>query len=340
MMAMANAKEWQPIMDIGELFSLSIKHNASDLHLAVGTVPFIRVNGQLQSLPGPYITATMLAECYASLTDSAAGDDVFALRKEVDWSGAYAEQRFRGHLYFQQQQPALAIRLLPAQPPSLSTLRAPVIIEQWLQQPSGLILVTGATGAGKSTTLAAMVHALNQQRHCHILTLEDPVEYRHEPQCSLISQRQLGSDVTDFATGLYASLRADPDVIMVGELRDQRTIQLALQAAETGHLLLTTLHTASAGGALRRLIESVAAHQQHGVSEQLASCLIGVIHQQLVNTPEQGRVAAYEVLVATAAVRNLIREQKLAQLTTVMQTQHTVGMQTMAQALAAIRSAE
>ncbi|MBQ0107726.1 MAG: PilT/PilU family type 4a pilus ATPase [Phascolarctobacterium sp.] len=228
------------------------------------------------------------------------------------------------------------MRLIPDDIPSLETLRLPEIVNKFAELRQGLIIVTGATGSGKSTTLAALVDRINALRYAHIVTLEDPIEYKHPNRQSLVTQREIGTDTESFATGLRAALRQDPDVIMLGEMRDMETMEVALNAAETGHLVLTTMHTGDATGALVRIMDTCGAKEEL-VRSQLASCIQGVIAQQLLPRVDGGRVAAYEVLVATPAVKNLIREKRLFQIPNYIQTGSLNGMQNMEMAILKLR---
>jgi twitching motility protein PilT len=242
--------------------------------------------------------------------------------------------RFRVNAFEQARGPALAVRLIAQHLPSLSDLKAPPCVASWGFQRHGLVLITGPTGSGKSTLLAALLHHINTHRAAHILTLEDPIEFIHTPQQSLVHQREVGRDTPDFESGLRAGLREDPDVLLVGELRDSTTIRLALTAAETGHLVLATLHTASAPQALDRLVDAFPSHERESVQALFAESLVAVLAQTLCpHRSGQGRVAAHEIMVATPAVRNLLREGKVSQLYALLQTGQSVGMQTLDQSL-------
>ncbi|MGD8107922.1 type IV pilus twitching motility protein PilT [Pantoea sp. FN0302] len=321
-------------MDVEEIVALSVKHNAADLHLCSGHLPRWRLDGVLQPIPDQPPTCTAMLEALrerwldadqqASLTQN--GDIDFAIT-------TYSGQRLRANLFQQRQGISLALRVISSRCPALEALRLPASVPALLEQQDGLILITGATGSGKSTTLASMVDALNQQAARHIITLEDPIEFIHLSHRSLIQQRQIGQHCSSFQQGLRAALREDPDVILLGELRDLETIRLALTAAETGHLVLATLHTRNAAQAVDRLIDVFPAEQKNLVRSQLASSLKAVVAQRLVVAKEGGRVGLYEVLINTPAIANLIREGKTHQIAGLLQTGMQSGMQTFEQSL-------
>lgn len=321
-------------MDIDEFVALSVKHNASDLHLCAGHRPMLRIDGDLQSLAGAEI---LTRERMHRLCD--------ALLQPPQWQRLQqhgqldlaltlpGEIRLRANFFLQSLGVSIALRLIAGHCPTLAALAAPAIVPALLRREDGLILVTGATGSGKSTTLAAMIDDINQHQRRHILTLEDPIEFMHHSSNSLIQQRELGRDSHSFDEGLHAALREDPDVILLGELRDTTTIRLALTAAETGHLVLATLHTRSASQAVDRLVDVFPAEEKPYVRAQLAASLQAVIAQKLMSRPGGGRVAIFEVLTATAAVSSMIREGKTHQLASVLQTGAQSGMQTFEQGL-------
>jgi len=290
-------------MDIGELVALSVKHNASDLHLCADHPPMLRIDGELQPLAGAenLTPEQMLTWCDALLASPQ--------RRELQQQGQadfVVQQpdgtRLRANAFMQRQGISLALRRITDLCPTLAALAAPAILPTLLRREDGLILVTGATGSGKSTTLAAMIDEINRHQRRHILTLEDPIEFIHHSQRSLVQQREIGRDSHRFDGALRAALREDPDVILLGELRDTTTIRLALTAAETGHLVLATLHTRSAAQAIERLVDVFPAEEKHCVRAQLAGSLQAVIAQKLLRRPGSGRVAIFEVLTATAAV--------------------------------------
>ncbi|MBI6548418.1 type IV pilus twitching motility protein PilT [Xenorhabdus lircayensis] len=317
-------------MNMEKLVSLSVKHNASDLHLCVGQVPVLRINGGLypQMQLEEIQSDTLIAWSKKILSD--AQKQQLQECGHVDFVVEIPDkQRLRGNLFYQQSHLSLVLRLITDKCPTLEQLYAPDIIQHLiLQEVSGLILVTGATGSGKSTTLSAMINALNSRGSKHIITLEDPIEFVHRSRNCLIQQRQVGKDVPDYQTALKGALRQDPDVILLGELRDKETIRLALTAAETGHLVLSTLHTRGAIQAIDRLVDVFSAEEKGWICSQLAGSLKAVISQQLLPTREGGRVAIHEVLVVNQAVSHLIREGKNHQIATLMQTGAACGMQT------------
>ncbi|MBP2001575.1 twitching motility protein PilT [Paenibacillus shirakamiensis] len=315
---------------IDELLILAGELRASDLHISVGSPPVIRVDGVLRSLGEQMNNPIDIQEMTSHLLRTQRVTDK---PEEEERDFAYAIEgvgRYRVHIYRQQNEPSLAIRLLPGVIPSIEDLALPQIIQILAQKMQGLILVTGPTGSGKSSTLAAIVGWINRTQHKHIITLEDPVEFLHGPGLSLIHQREIGVDTTGFAQGLKAALRQDPDVIMVGELRDLETISAAMTAAETGHLVLATLHTSDAPQTIDRIIDAYPASQQSQIRVQLASVLTAVISQRLLPSPKtSGRVCVTEVLLNTPAAANLIRTEKTHQLKSIMQTGRQLGMHTM-----------
>lgn len=321
-------------MDIDEFVALSVKHNASDLHLCTGHLPMLRIDGELQMVKGAETVSpqqmavwcnTLLAQgMWQQLQQVGQLDLALTLAGEI---------RFRANFFLQNTGVSVALRRVAGQCPTLVELAAPEIVQAMVQREDGLILVTGATGSGKSTTLAAMIDFINQYQRRHILTLEDPIEFIHHSRRSLIQQRELGRDTHSFDDALRAALREDPDVILLGELRDTTTIRLALTAAETGHLVLATLHTRSAPQAVERLVDVFPADEKPYVRAQLANSLQAVIAQKLLSKPGGGRVAIYEILTATAAVSSMIREGKTHQLASVLQTGSQSGMQTFEQGL-------
>ncbi len=323
-------------MEFQELLRELIQQGGSDLHLVPGSVPRFRVDGQLRGVEGPSLTSQQVWNMAAQfLTDSQRQQ--LKVNKEYDGAYSFPEVgRFRFHLYFQQGVLAMAIRTISSEIPSFSTLGLPPIVEQFIQKPQGLVLVTGPTGSGKSTTLAVLLDRMNQERYGHIITLEDPTEIVHANKKCLVTQLEIGSDVQEYHVALKAILRQDPDVVFLGELRDLETIRAALTLAETGHLTLATLHTNSAIQTLTRLISVFPPHQQQEVRLQLSMVLEGVLAQRLLpRFNGRGRVLALEILVPTPAIRNLIREDKVHQIYSMMQTgQAQYGMQTMNQALA------
>jgi twitching motility protein PilT len=324
-------------MNLQNLLHECLAHRASDLHLSSGVSPMCRVDGALVVLSSQPLCQE---ELHLALMDIMSLAQQTQLRQthECDFSfDVPALSRFRVNVFEQARGVSAVFRVIPHIVPSLDSLHAPVAFADLLHRTRGLVLVTGATGSGKSTTLAAMVHALNQTRAKHIITLEDPIEFVHTPHQCLIQQREVGAHTLSFSNALRAALREDPDVILVGELRDLETIRLAITAAETGHLVLGTLHTSSAPKTMDRIVDVFPAEEKDMVRSMLSESLNAVISQVLCKRKDgAGRVAAYEVMVGTPAVRNLIREGKVAQLYSAIQTGRAVGMQTLDQSLAAL----
>ncbi|MEX2988535.1 type IV pilus twitching motility protein PilT [Serratia fonticola] len=321
-------------MDIDEFVALSVKHNASDLHLCTGHLPMLRIDGELQAVESGEILTQQQMAAWCQMQLSQTMWQQLQQVGQLDLALALADgTRLRANFFLQNAGVSVALRRIASQCPTLAELTTPEIIPALLQREDGLILVTGATGSGKSTTLAAMIDFINRHQRRHILTLEDPIEFIHRSQRSLIQQRELGRDTHSFDDALRAALREDPDVILLGELRDTTTVRLALTAAETGHLVLATLHTRSAPQAVERLVDVFPAEEKAYVRAQLASSLQAVIAQKLLSKPGGGRVAIYEILTATAAVSSMIREGKTHQLVSVLQTGAQSGMQTFEQGL-------
>lgn len=315
-------------MDIEEIVALSVKHNVSDLHLCSAAPARWRRQGYLEPAPFPAPDLRLLLQRW--LSEDALHQ--WQQKKQCDFAVEMADgRRLRASAFQHICGFSLALRLLPETCPQLSALSAPPALAGLLSEESGLILVTGATGSGKSTTLAAMVNHLNHLRDGHILTLEDPIEFIHSSERCLIHQREVGPHCSSFAGALRVALRQDPDVILLGELRDSETIRLALTAAETGHLVLATLHTRGAAQAVERLVDVFPAGEKEQVRSQLAGSLCAVLAQKLLPDNQGGRVALYELLVNTPAVGNLIREGKTHQLAGVMQTGQQAGMLTFSQ---------
>ena len=317
-------------MDMEEIVALSVKHNVSDLHLCNAWPARWRKRGKVEIAPFSSPNVEVLLSQWLNDAQRRAWQADGQLDFAVSLPG---ELRLRASAFHHEQGASLALRLLPTTCPQLDALQTPAALPALLGGENGLILVTGATGSGKSTTLAAMVEYLNQHLDGHILTLEEPIEYRHTSQRCLIQQREVGVHCRSFAAGLRAALREDPDVILLGELRDSETIRLALTAAETGHLVLATLHTRGAAQAVERLVDSFPAQEKDPVRSQLAGSLRAVLSQKLETDRQDGRVALFELLINTPAVGNLIREGKIHQLPGVIQTSQQAGMQTFAQSL-------
>lgn len=322
-------------MTILELLVKTIGSNASDLHISCALPPLVRVDGVLVPLIDKPLNPDETRElCYQLLNEEQ--KQVLETKGEVDLSySVKGTGRFRVNVYRQRNTYCAAIRALSSEALTFDALGLPAVIGEMAMKPRGLVLVTGPTGSGKSTTLAAMVSHINQNRRCHILTLEEPIEYLHRHGRSMVNQREVGSDTQSFASGLRAALREDPDVILVGEMRDLETIAIAVSAAETGHLVLSTLHTTGAAATIDRIIDVFPPHQQQQIRVQLGSILLGVISQQLIPVASgHGRTAALEIMQATDAVKNLIREGKTHQISTMMQTGAKFGMITMDSSLA------
>jgi len=323
-------------LHVNELLTRLFAMKGSDLHLTAGTVPQVRVYGRLVPLDdAPRMTPPILQRMvYAMLT----GDqrESFENRLELDFSHpVQGLGRFRVNAFMQRGSVGAVMRAIPDEVPGLDDLGMPDTVRRFASMSRGLVLVTGATGSGKSTTLASLIDLINETRALHVMTVEDPIEFLHRHKRAIINQREVGADTKSFAIALRQALRQDPDVILVGELRDLETMETALTAAETGHLVFATLHTQTAAQSVERMIDVFPSHQQQQVRVQLSGSLQGVITQQLVPTADgSGRVAAVEVMVATPAVRNLIREGKPHQITSLMQSGGKHGMQTMDQALA------
>jgi twitching motility protein PilT len=321
--------------DIQKFLTEALEHKASDVHITVNLPPIMRVNGELRCMRDYVLMPDQTRIlCLALMNDRQR--DVVETVGEVDFSYVLPNvSRFRVNVYKQRKSYCAAIRVVTSEIPTLDSLGFPPILKEMTTRPRGLILVTGPTGSGKSTTLAAMVHHINTTRSCHILTLEEPIEYLHRHKRCMINQREVGDDSKSFASGLRSALREDPDVILVGEMRDLETISTAVSAAETGHLVMSTLHTTSAAQTIDRIIDVFPPHQQQQIRIQLSTVLTGIISQQLLQTSDgKGRVAALEILVANDAVRNLIREGKTYQISTVLQTHLKQGMYTMDYSLA------
>lgn len=324
-------------MNLQKLLYECLAQRASDLHLSSGSPPKIRVDGDLMALSDVSLTQEELHLALLGIM-SPAQQTQFSQSHECDFAlDVPTLSRFRVNVFVQARGVSAVFRVIPHHIPNLESLHAPAALAEVLYRTRGLLLVTGATGSGKSTTLAAMVDALNQTQAKHIITIEDPIEFVHTPKRCLIQQRELGAHTLSFANALRAALREDPDVILVGELRDLDTIRLAITAAETGHLVLGTLHTSSAAKTIDRIIDVFPAEEKNMVRSMLSESLNAVISQMLCMRKDgAGRVAAYEVMKATPAVRNLIREGKVAQLYSVIQTGRAVGMQTLDQSLTAL----
>ncbi|CAM5182891.1 Twitching motility protein PilT OS=Ureibacillus acetophenoni OX=614649 GN=SAMN05877842_10476 PE=3 SV=1 [Ureibacillus acetophenoni] len=307
---------------------------ASDLHITVGIPPVYRINGTLQQYGQAVVEPDDVRDMVtAILPPHKVGE--YKEKGETDFNYSLGDIcRFRVNAYHQRNVGAIAFRLIPSKIPTIESLGMPSVLYDLAEKPHGLILVTGPTGSGKSTTLAAMIDYINENKSKHIITLEDPIEYIHHHKKSIVNQREIGMDTGDFASGLRASLRQDPDVILVGEMRDLETISTAITAAETGHLVFATLHTSSAPTTIDRIIDVFPPHQQGQIRIQLANVIQGIISQRLFPRRDTGgRVAATEIMVAVPAVTNLIRNEKIHQIPSVMQTSRALGMHTLQSSL-------
>ncbi len=320
-------------MDIAELLAFSVKNKASDLHLSAGLPPMIRVDGDIRRVNiDAFDHKEVHALIYDIMNDKQRRD--YEEFFETDFSFALPGlARFRVNAFNQERGAAAVFRTIPSDILSLEDLNAPRFFSELTEKSRGLVLVTGPTGSGKSTTLAAMINHINQNRYEHILTVEDPIEFVHNSQKSLINQREVHRDTQSFNNALRSALREDPDIIMVGEMRDLETIRLALTAAETGHLVFGTLHTTSAAKTIDRVIDVFPAAEKDMIRSMLSESLQAVISQTLLKKVGGGRIAAHEIMVGTPAIRNLIREAKVAQMYSAIQTGRRDGMQTLDQNL-------
>lgn len=317
-------------MNLIDIVNLGTEKFASDIHVTVGRPITLRINGELISIgekaltPGD--TKSLVFEALSEVL-------LEGLEENGEIDSSYSSSgvgRYRINAFKQRGSYGMVLRIIPLNIPTMEWLGLPDVVEDLARLRRGLVLVTGPTGSGKSTTLASMVNLINHERNCHILTLEDPIEYLHRHNQALVTQREVGSDTFSFANALRAALRQDPDVILVGEMRDLETISIALTAAETGHLVFSTLHTSGAAKTIDRIIDVFPPHQQQQVRVQLSSVLQGIVSQQLLpKATDNGRVGAYEVMMATPAIRNLIREDKIHQIDTSIQTGANHKMQTM-----------
>ena len=321
-------------MEISELLAFTVKNKASDLHLSSGLPPMIRVHGDIRRINLPGMSHHDVHDMVYDIMNDYQRK-IFEDSYECDFSFELPGiARFRVNVFQQNRGVAAVFRVIPSKVLSLQDLGAPRIFQDIADLPRGIVLVTGPTGSGKSTTLAAMVDYINETSYSHILTVEDPIEFVHESKKALINQRELGAQTLSFSAALRSALREDPDVIMVGEMRDLETIRLALTAAETGHLVFGTLHTSSAAKTIDRIVDVFPAGEKEMVRSMLSESLRAVISQSLLKTKDEaGRVAAHEIMIGTPAIRNLIRENKIAQINSMIQTGQQHGMQTLDQCL-------
>ncbi|EKD56537.1 MAG: hypothetical protein ACD_58C00152G0002 [uncultured bacterium] len=311
---------------IEKLLAAAIEYKASDLHLAVGVNPILRIDGKLMAIPNQPI---LDAKTTHSLVLSVMTEEQIKLletQRELDFSFGYQDTRFRTNVYYQKGALQASLRLIAHSIPSFQQLGLPPILEKFTNFSQGFVIISGPTGHGKSTTLAALIESINTNRSEHIITIEDPIEYVFEHKKSIISQREVGSDTLSFGKALKSALREDPNILLVGEMRDLETIEAALTLAETGHLVFTTLHTNSAAQTADRIIDVFPAHQQSQVRAQVANVLLGVVSQRLIPKTSGGRVIACEIMIANTAIRNLIREGKTHQIPSIIQTSASEGM--------------
>jgi len=318
---------------INELLQFIVENKGSDLHISTGLRPMVRIDGEIEQIQTEVVTPELAEQMAREISDETQFN-TFLETQDFDFSYQLGElARFRVNLFMQSRGIGMVFRTIPTKILTLDELGCPPIFRQIARQPRGVVLVTGPTGSGKSTTLAGMIHEINHTEKAHILTVEDPIEFVHQPALSLINQREVGAHTHSFSSALRSALREDPDIILVGEMRDLETIRLALTAAETGHLVFGTLHTSSAAKTMDRIIDVFPAAEKDMVRAMLSESLRAVISQALLKKQGGGRVAAHEIMVATPAIKNLIRENKVAQMYSIIQTGQKLGMQTLDQCL-------
>jgi len=310
-----------------KLLEIAIERNASDLHISVGHPPVLRITRQLIDLEGEKIITSKDSQGLAFSLMTPLQKEKFLREKEIDFAYDFERKaRFRVNVFFQRGMVSIALRLIPSKIKTIEELNLPPVLHKFTQAQQGFVLVTGASSQGKSTTLASLIDEINHQRREHIITIEDPIEYVFEDDKCIIDQREVHRDTLSFASALRSTLREDPDVIMVGEMRDLETIATAITAAETGHLVFATLHTNSAAQTIHRAIDVFPSHQQNQIRAQLASSLLGVISQRLLPRIKGGFIPACEVMIANSAVRNLIRENKIHEIPSIIETSGDIGM--------------
>jgi twitching motility protein PilT len=312
--------------EVASFLNFAVEKNASDVHINVGIPVTVRIDGKLFAIPeAPVVTESKAKELIATFTPE---DLLLEIKqkREIDFSFGYQDMRFRANVYFQKGYMSASLRLIPKDIKSFKDLGLPPILEKFTEPTQGFVIITGPTGSGKSSTLAALIDKINTEKKKHIVTIEDPIEYVFEHKQSVISQREVGSDTNSFGRALRSALREDPDVVLVGEMRDLETIEAALTLAETGHLVFTTLHTNSSAQTADRIVNVFPPHMQQQISSQLSSCLLGVVSQRLIPKVGGGRVLAAEIMVANSAVKSLIRDGKSFQIPNIIQTSAAEGM--------------
>lgn len=322
------------VSQMTKYLDFAVDKNASDLHLINGIPATVRIDGRLINIPeAPILNQATIKSLISEFTQARMLDGL-KTKREVDFSFGYKDMRFRVNLYFQKGSEAASLRLLPKEIRSIQELALPPILEKFTEHNQGFVIISGPTGSGKSTTLASLIDKVNKEQRKHIITIEDPIEYVFEHQKSVISQREIGTDTDSFSKSLRSVLREDPDVVLVGEMRDLETIEAALTIAETGHLVFTTLHTNSASQTADRIVNVFPSHMRQQISNQLASVLLGVISQRLIPKIGGGRVMASEIMLANSAIKSLIREGKTYQIPNVIQTSASEGMVSLDKVLA------
>jgi len=323
-------------MTIKDILQKAISSHASDIHINVGSPPTLRIEGELSPVPGTeVVTAEVAKEMVLELL-TPTQKEIFLASKEFDLSYAYKDTRFRVNVYHQRGFMGVALRLIPFEIPTIEELGLPPVLSDFCKLPQGFVLITGPTGEGKSTTIAAMLESINRERSVHIVTVEDPIEYVFEPKLSIIDQREVHQDTHSWEIALRSVLREDPDIVLIGEMRDFETVSAAVTIAETGHLVFATLHTNSAAQTVDRIIDVFPENQQRQIRIQLASIIEGIISQRLVPSLDGRRVPATEILLANSAIRNIIREGKTHQIDNVIATSYDLGMISLERSLATL----